>query len=49
MREQARGKGYSPPVNVVAVSGSGEGEDGIGEGYLSTENAGCNHVKRSGI
>jgi len=49
MHKQARGKGYSPPVNVVAVSGSGEGEDGIGEGYSSTENAGCNCVKRLGI
>jgi len=29
--------------------GSGEGEDGIGEGYSSTKNAGCNSVKRSGV
>jgi len=28
---------------------SGEGKDGIGEGYSSTENVGCNGVKRSGI
>jgi len=28
---------------------SDEGEDGIGEGYSSTENAGYNSVKRLGI
>jgi len=36
----ARGKGYSPPVNDVAVSGWKSGADVVGEGSSSTEDAG---------